>query len=45
MEDAEDTYYDTKNGVIVIHEILKCRNCGEVVLTGDQMKNLYQNSN
>jgi hypothetical protein len=38
MEDAEDIYYDTKNEVIVIHEVLKCRNCGEVMLTGDQMK-------
>lgn len=38
MEDAEDTYYDIKNGVIVIHEVLKCGNCGEIMLTSDQMK-------
>ncbi len=38
MEDASDTYYDTENGVIVMHEVLKCRNCGEIMLTSDQMK-------
>jgi len=38
MEDAEDTYYDTENGVIVLHEVLKCRNCGEIILTSEQMK-------
>lgn len=38
MEDANDTYYDTDDGVIVIHEVLKCRNCGEVMLTSEQMK-------
>ncbi len=38
MEDAEDTYYDTTNEVIVIHDVLKCRNCGEIMLTSEQMK-------
>jgi len=38
MDDAKDTYYDTENGVIVIHEVLKCRNCGEITLTSEQMK-------
>lgn len=38
MEDANDTYYDTKNGVIVIHEVLRCKNCGEIILTSEQMK-------
>ncbi len=38
MEDASDTYYDTDNDVIVIHEVLRCVNCGEIMLTSDQMK-------
>jgi quinol monooxygenase YgiN len=38
MEDAEDTYYDTENEVIVLHEVLRCRNCGEIMLTSEQMK-------
>jgi len=38
MDDAKDTYYDTENGVIVIHEVLKCRDCGEIMLTSEQMK-------
>ena len=37
MEDANDTYYDAENGVIVLHEVLKCRNCGEIILTSEQM--------
>ncbi|MGH9934237.1 MAG: YgiT-type zinc finger protein [Nitrososphaerales archaeon] len=38
MEDATDTYYDIENGIIVLHEVLKCRNCGEIMLTSEQMK-------
>lgn len=38
MDYANDTYYDTKNDVIVIHEVLKCKNCGEVMLTSEQMQ-------
>ncbi len=38
MKDASDTYYDTDNDVIVIHEVLRCINCGEIMLTSEQMK-------
>ncbi len=38
MADAEDTYYDTENDVIVIHEVLRCKTCGEIMLTSEQMK-------
>ena len=38
MEDATDTYYDKDNGVIVIHEVLRCRSCSEIMLTSEQMK-------
>ncbi|KPV65569.1 MAG: hypothetical protein AOA65_0032 [Candidatus Bathyarchaeota archaeon BA1] len=38
MKDGKDAYLDDDNGVIVIHDVLRCPNCGEVVLSSEQMK-------
>jgi len=42
MKDGKDAYFDDDNNVIVIHDAFKCPNCGEVILSSEQMRRLTE---
>ena len=42
MKDSKDAYFDDDNGVIVIHDVFKCPECGEIMLLSEQMKRFME---
>ncbi|MDI6810241.1 MAG: hypothetical protein QMD80_00920 [archaeon] len=42
MEPDEETYFDSKRGIIFIRECLKCMECGEIMYTLKQTKEFQE---